>query len=40
MEKIRIGRYIYCRASEYSNEWIVCGKVVLGYDGEYIQWYA
>ncbi len=39
MEKIRIGNYIYNRICEYSNEWIKCGKVVVGIDGEYIEWY-
>lgn len=34
---IRIGNYIY---NEGIGGWIVCGKVKMGIDGEYIEWYA
>lgn len=37
---IRIGNYIYTPESNYSMSWIVCGEVIMGIDGEYIQWYA
>ena len=33
----RIGNYIY-RFSETS-EWVCCGKIIMGVDGEFIQYF-
>jgi hypothetical protein len=37
---IRIGRYIYYIADNAIGMITKCGEVVMGIDGEYIQWYA
>ena len=39
MSKLRIGKYIYIRISKYSDEWVICGEVKMGADGEYIEWF-
>jgi hypothetical protein len=38
---IRIGRYIYYDdPNMIGGEMNLCGEVVMGIDGEYIQWFA
>lgn len=36
--KVRIGDSILCPCG--AGEWLECGRVMLGIDGEYIVWFA